>query len=249
LDPKSSVAEAYRSMRSSLLLSSIDNPPRVIVVTSSFPAEGKTTTALNLAIVLAQRGERVLLVDADLRRGSLHRVFRMTDQSLGLSTALSQPGFNRELPTPIPELPTLHVLPTGPRPPNPAEMLSSNRMEEQMHQWTKQFDRIVIDSAPLLAVSDTQAMAVRADAVVLLARAGVTRKRALVRARDLLWRINAPVAGVVVNDVDMRLENFYTYRYGMYRYGYKGRNYWYGYRQSSTPSERAYGYEDEEKGE
>jgi capsular exopolysaccharide synthesis family protein len=247
-DPKSSVAEAYRSMRSSLLLSSIDNPPRVIVVTSSFPAEGKTTTALNLAIVLAQRGERVLLVDADLRRGSLHRVFGMGDQSFGLSTVLSQPGFQKELPAPIPELPTLHVLPTGPRPPNPAEMLSSNRMEEQMHQWTKQFDRIVIDSAPLLAVSDTQAMAVRADAVVLLARAGVTRKRALVRARDLLWRINAPVVGVVVNDVDMRLENFYTYRYGM---GTK--NYWYGYRQSSTSSDRAYGYEDEdvnrEKGE
>ena len=147
---------------------------------------------------------------------------------------------------PIPEVPTLHVLPTGPRPPNPAEMLSSNRMEEQMRQWTKQYDRIVIDSAPLLAVSDTQAMAVRADAVVLLARAGVTRKRALIRARDLLWRINAPVAGVVVNDVDMRLENFYTYRYGM-----TNKNYWYGYRQSPSASDRAYGYEeeDEEKGE
>ena len=133
------------------------------------------------------------------------------------------------------------MLPTGPRPPNPAEMLSSNRMEEQMHQWMKQFDRIVIDSAPLLAVSDTQAMAVRADAVVLLARAGVTRKRALIRVRDLLWRINAPVAGVVVNDVDMRLENFYTYRYGM-----NAKNYWYGYRQSAASSERAYGYEEEE---
>ncbi len=241
-DPKSSVAEAYRSMRSSLLLSSIDNPPRVIVVTSSFPAEGKTTTALNLAIVLAQRGERVLLVDADLRRGSLHRVFGMPDPSFGLSTVLSQPGFQRELPAPLPEVPTLYVLPTGPRPPNPAEMLSSNRMEEQMRQWTKEFDRIVIDSAPLLAVSDTQAMAVRADAVVLLARAGVTRKRALIRVRDLLWRINAPVVGVVVNDVDMRLENFYTYRYGM-----SSKNYWYGYRQSSTTSERAYGYEEDEE--
>lgn len=243
-DPKSNGAEAYRGMRSSLLLSSIDNPPRVIVVTSAFPAEGKTTTALNLSIVLAQRGEKILLVDGDLRRGSLHRVFGMPDQSFGLSTALSQPGVHHEVPVPFPDLPTLHVLATGPRPPNPAEMLSSNRMEEQMRQWTKQFDRIVIDTAPLLAVSDTQAMAVRADAVVLVARAGSTRKRALIRARDLLWRVNAPVAGVVVNDVDMRLENFYTYRYGMY-----SSNYWYGYRQSSTSSDRAYGYEDEEKGE
>ncbi|MFZ0338907.1 MAG: polysaccharide biosynthesis tyrosine autokinase, partial [Terracidiphilus sp.] len=243
-DPKSNGAEAYRSMRSSLLLSSIDNPPRVIVVTSSFPAEGKTTTALNLAVVLAQRGERVLLVDADLRRGSLYRVFGIPGQGLGLSTVLTRPGTHMDLTAPLPELPTLFVLPTGPRPPNPAEMLSSNRMEEQMRQWTQQFDRIVIDTAPLLAVSDTQALAVRADAVVLVARAGVTRKRALVRARDLLWRVNAPVAGVVVNDVDLRLENFYTYRYGMY-----AKDYWYGYRQSVTSSSRAYGYEDEEKGE
>jgi polysaccharide biosynthesis transport protein len=240
-DPKSNGAEAYRGMRSSLLLSSIDNPPRVIVVTSCFPAEGKTTTCLNLAIVLAQRGERVLLVDADLRRGSLHRAFAMSDQSFGLSTALSQPGQHLDIPSPLVELPHLHVLPTGPRPPNPAEMLSSNRMEEQMREWTREFDRIVIDTAPLLAVSDTQAMAVRADAVLLIARAGVTRKRALIRARDLLWRINAPVAGVVVNDVDMRLENFYTYRYSMY-----ANDYFYGYQQSRS-SDRAYGYEDDER--
>ncbi|MGB0063014.1 MAG: polysaccharide biosynthesis tyrosine autokinase [Terracidiphilus sp.] len=245
-DPKSNGAEAYRSMRSALLLSSIDNPPRVIVVTSSFPSEGKTTTALNLAIVLAQRGERVLLVDADLRRGSLYHVFGLPHQGLGLSTVLSHPGETLELPDPIEELPTLHVLPTGPRPPNPAEMLSSHRMEEQMREWAQQFDRVVVDTAPLLAVSDTQALAVRSDAVVLVARAGITRKRALIRARDLLWRVNAPVAGVVVNDVDLRLENFYTYRYGMY-----AKDYWYGYgyRQSAMSSTRAYGYEDEEKGE
>jgi succinoglycan biosynthesis transport protein ExoP len=243
-EPKSHGAEAYRSMRSALMLSSIDNPPRVIMITSAFPAEGKTTTSLNLAIVLAQRGERVLLVDADLRRGSLHRAFGLVDQSVGLSTALSQPGAHLELPTPFPDLPTLHVLATGPRPPNPSEMLSSIRMEEQLRQWRQQFDRIVIDTAPLLAISDPQAMAVRADAVVLVARAGVTRKRALVRARDLLWRINAPVSGVVINDVDLRLENFYTYRYGIY-----SKNYWYAYRQKATSSDRAYGYEDDEKGE
>lgn len=242
-DPKSNGAEAYRSMRSALLLSSIDNPPRVIVITSSFPSEGKTTTALNLAIVLAQRGERVLLVDADLRRGSLNHVFGLPSQGLGLSTVLSHHGESPELPTPLDELPTLHVLPTGPRPPNPAEMLSSNRLEEQMREWTQQFDRIVIDTAPLLAVSDTQALAVRADAVVLVARAGITRKRALLRARDLLWRVKAPVTGVVVNDVDLRLENFYTYRYGMY-----AKDYWYGYgyRQGAMSSTRAYGYEEEE---
>jgi capsular exopolysaccharide synthesis family protein len=242
--PKSLAGEAYRGLRSSLLLSSIDKPPRVIVFTSAFPGEGKTTTAVNCAIALAQRGERVLLVDADLRRGSLDRVFNVADRSFGLSTVLTKPEDHRDLPVPLPELPMLYVLPTGPRPPNPAEMLSSNRMEEQLHEWSRTFDRVVLDSAPVLAVSDTQAMAALADTVVLVVRAGVTRKRALIRARDLLWRINAPVVGVVVNDVDMRLENFYTYRYGMYGYHY-GYGYPYAQPYSSTGDEP----EDEEKGE
>jgi capsular exopolysaccharide synthesis family protein len=241
--PKSLAGEAYRGLRSSLLLSSIDRPPRIIVVTSAFPGEGKTTTAANCAIALAQRGERVLLVDADLRRGSLDRVFGLADRSFGLSSVLSKPAGSRAMPAPVAELPEFHVLPTGPRPPNPAEMLSSHRMEEQMRQWAQEYDRIVFDSAPVLAVSDTQAMAALADTVILVVRAGVTRKRALIRARDLLWRINAPLAGIVVNDVDMRLENFYTYRYGMYGYHY---GYGYPYAQPySTKSEN----EDEEKGE
>jgi capsular exopolysaccharide synthesis family protein len=182
-------------------------------------------------------------VDADLRRGTLHQVFNINDRSVGLSTVLSRPAVRYEAPAPLPELTTLHVLPTGPRPPNPAEMLSSQRMEEQLRQWTQEYDRIVVDSAPVLAVSDTQAMAVLADAVVLVVRAGVTRKRAILRARDLLWRINANIAGVVVNDVDMRLENFYTYRYGMYGYRY-GYGYPYAQPYSTAPDEP----EDEEKG-
>jgi capsular exopolysaccharide synthesis family protein len=242
--PKSLAGEAYRGLRSSLLLSSIDTPPRVIVITSAFPGEGKTTTAVNCAITLAQRGERVLLVDADLRRGSLDRVFGVEDRSFGLSTILTQPGGQRAIPTPLAELPTMFVLPTGPRPPNPAEMLSSHRMEEQLRQWAKDFDRVVLDTAPVLAVSDTQSIATQADTVILVVRAGVTRKRALIRARDLLWRINAPVAGVVVNDVDMRLENFYTYRYGMYGY-----HYGYGYPYAQPYSTTANEPEDEEKGE
>lgn len=234
--PKSLAGEAYRGLRSSLLLSSIDKPPRVIVITSAFPGEGKTTTAVNCALALAQRGERVLLIDADLRRGTLHQVFRISDRSFGLSTVLSRPDERMKAPSPLPELPMLHVLPTGMRPPNPAEMLSSQRMEEQLHQWTREYDRVVLDTAPVLAVSDTQALAVMADAVVMVVRAGVTRKRAILRARDLLWRINSNIAGVVVNDVDMRLENFYTYRYGMYGYRY-GYGYPYAQPYSTVPEE------------
>ena len=242
--PKSLAGEAYRGLRSSLLLSSIDRPPRVIVITSAFPGEGKTTTAVNCAITLAQRGERVLLVDADLRRGSLDRVFGLEDRSFGLSTVLSRPNELNAIASPVPELPNLFILPTGPRPPNPAEMLSSHRMEEQLRQWMQDYDRVVLDTAPVLAVSDTQAMASLADTVVLVVRAGFTRKRALIRARDLLWRINAPVAGVVVNDVDMRMENFYTYRYGMYGY-----HYGYGYPYAQPYSTKADEPGDEEKGE
>ena len=242
--PKSLAGEAYRGLRSSLLLSSIDKPPRVIVVTSAFPGEGKTTTAVNCAIALAQRGERILLVDADLRRGSLDRVFGVEDRSFGLSSVLARPTERRAIPAPLKELPILHVLATGPRPPNPAEMLSSHRMEEQLQEWAQEYDRVVLDTAPVLAVSDTQAMAALADTVILVVRAGVTRKRALIRARDLLWRINAPVAGVVVNDVDMRLENFYTYRYGMYGY-----HYGYGYPYAQPYSTTANEPEDDEKGE
>ena len=240
-DHKSTSAEAYRNLRSALLLSSIDNPPRTIVITSAFPGEGKTTTAINIAIVLAQRGERVLLIDADLRLGKLARVFGLVGLNTGLSTVLAQPGIYREFPVPLPELPSLHVLPTGPRPPNPAEMLSSARMGEQLRKWSQEYDRIVLDTSPLLAVSDTQSMAVFADAVVLVTRAGMTRKRALLRARDMLLRINAPIAGVVVNDVDQRLENFYTYHYGAYgyRYGY--------YAYGAKKSDRAYGYEEDDE--
>jgi succinoglycan biosynthesis transport protein ExoP len=237
-DTKSVSAEAYRNLRSALLLSSIDTPPRTIVITSAFPGEGKTTTAINIAIVLAQRGEKVLLVDADLRLGRLARVFGLSGSNIGLSTILAEPSIYQDIPVPLPELPTLCVLPTGPRPPNPAEMLSSVRMGEQLRQWSQEYDRIVLDTSPLLAVSDTQSMAVYADAVVLVTRARMTRKRALLRARDMLVRISAPIAGVVVNDVDQRLENFYTYHYGAYGYRY-------GYRGYGPYSDRAYGYENE----
>ena len=243
-DSKSIGAEAYRNLRSSLLLSSIDNPPRIIVVTSAFPKEGKTTTAMNCAIVLAQRGEKVLLVDVDLRRGHLGLPFGMSSRAPGLTTMLSKGDVHREITAPVADLPTLHVLPTGPRVPNPAEMLSSARMEEQLREWSQEYDRIVLDTAPLLSVSDTQALAVFADSVVLVTRAGITRRRALIRARDILLRINARIAGIVLNDVDVRLENFYTGRYGMYGYGY---GYGYGGRYGSPYSDRAYGYENEDE--
>lgn len=231
-NPQSVAAEGYRGLRSALMLSSVDRPPRVIVVTSAFASEGKTTTTVNCAVSFAQRGERVLLVDADLRKGRIGHFFNMDKEAFGLTSLLAQSAASQPFAAPIAELPTLHVLPTGPRPPNPSEVLASNRMEEQLKIWMQEYDRIIIDTAPLLPVSDTQALAAIADTVILVARAGATRKRALVRARDVLHRIHAPITGVVVNDVDLRLENFYTYRYGMYGYGAYG--YQYGDQDSAS---------------
>ena len=241
-DSKSVGAEAYRNLRSSLLLSSIDNPPRIIAVTSAFPKEGKTTTAINCAIVLAQRGERVLLVDLDLRRGTLGQSFGISSRATGTDDFASQAQHTkRDSSASIraADAPCAAGWTPGAEPGR--DTLFGTNWRSSLRQWSQEYDRIVLDTAPLLSVSDTQAVAVFADTVVLVTRAGMTRRRALIRARDILLRINAPIAGVVVNDVDVRLENFYTNRYGYgYGYGYAGR---YG----SPYSDRAYGYEKEDE--
>jgi succinoglycan biosynthesis transport protein ExoP len=217
--PSSQAAEAYRALRSSILLSAIDNPLRLLVVTSAFMSEGKSTLSANLGVMLAQRGERVLIVDADLRRSTLHLLFGLERPALGLTNLLSRQTGDSAFLHPIPEMPNLTYLPAGAVPPNPAELLASHRMAEMMRQWQGEYDRVLIDTAPILAVSDSLAPAARADAVLLVVRASVTRKKALVRARELLRRANARVLGAVVNDIDLRTDSYYGYG-GGYTYGY-----------------------------
>ncbi len=217
--PGSPAAEAYRALRSSILLSAIDNPLRTIVVTSAFMSEGKSTLSANIAVMLAQRGERVLIVDADLRRSTLHLLFGMDRPPQGLTNLLSRQSDESVYLHPLPELPELTYLPAGAVPPNPAELLASHRMAEIMRQWAGEYDRVIIDTAPILAVSDSLAPAARADSVLLVVRAGVTRKKALLRTRELLRRVNAHLLGAVVNDVDLRKESYYNYS-GPYTYGY-----------------------------
>ena len=215
----SQAAEAYRALRSSILLSAIDNPLRLLVVTSAFMSEGKSTLSANLGVMLAQRGERVLIVDADLRRSTLHLLFGLQRPALGLTNLLSRQTGDAAFLHPVAEMPNLTYLPAGAVPPNPAELLASHRMAEMMRQWQQEYDRVIIDTAPILAVSDSLAPAARADAVLLVVRAGVTRKKALVRARELLRRANASVLGAVVNDIDLRTDSYYGYS-GGYTYGY-----------------------------
>jgi polysaccharide biosynthesis transport protein len=221
LSNKESVAaEAYRQLRTSVLLSLLDSPPRVILVSSAHAAEGKSMTCANYAAALALRGSSVLLIDADLRRGTLHHFFNIANKP-GLTNALSGTLWIDDIQRPIAALPNLAVLPTGNRPPNPSEVLSSNRMSEFLKDCLKTFDYIIVDSAPMLPVDDSHSLAVRADAVILIGRAGFTRKRAIMRVKQLLSRTASKMIGLVVNDVDMRVETYYVYggRYG-YRYDY-----------------------------
>jgi polysaccharide biosynthesis transport protein len=226
VDPQSIAAEGFRTLRSSILLSAVDHEPKVLLITSSFAAEGKSTCAANLAISFAQRSARVLLVDTDLRKGTLHMKFRLSNRS-GLSTLLSRESGPEVYEHPLPELPNLTVLSRGPIAPNPGEMLASRAMEEMLTQWRSEYEHVILDSSPILAVADTLSLAPQVDAAFILVRSGVTRKRALIRVREQLRRASGRVLGTVINDVDLRMENYYTYS-KRYDYGYKS-NYGAGY--------------------
>jgi polysaccharide biosynthesis transport protein len=226
VDPQSIAAEGFRTFRSSILLSAVDHEPKMLLITSSFAAEGKSTCAANLAISFAQRNARVLLVDTDLRKGTLHMKFRLSNRA-GLSTLLSRESGNEVYEHPLPEYPNLTVLSRGPIAPNPGEMLASRTMEEMLAQWRNEYEHIILDSSPILAVADTLSLAPQVDAAFILVRSGVTRKRALTRVREQLRRANGRVLGTVINDVDLRMENYYTYS-KRYDYGYKS-NYGAGY--------------------
>jgi succinoglycan biosynthesis transport protein ExoP len=222
-DRQSVASEGYRQLRTSVLLSLVDTPPRVILISSAHVSEGKSITSANYATALALGGASVLLIDADLRRGTLHRYFGIANKP-GLSAALSGSPRTDTFSRPIPELPNLAVLPTGIRPPNPSELLSSNRMQDFLQDCLQSFDYIIIDSAPMLPVADSHTLAARADAVILIARAGVTRKKAVLRVKEILGRTRSTFIGIVVNDVNMRIETYYIYGGGYgYKYDYKTR--------------------------
>ena len=208
--PQSQMAESYRALRTSLLLSNLGSPPKVIMVTSSLPQEGKTTTSINTAVVLAQKGVRVLLIDADLRRPSIHKTLGMGPHS-GLSNVLTGSTTLEQAITRTAVLPNLFVLPAGTPPPNPAELLASANMREVLAQLRDQYDHIVIDTPPSLSVTDAVVLSPRADAVVLVIRSGQTTKQALRRSRDILMQVNAKVVGVLLNAVDLSSPDYYYY--------------------------------------
>ena len=218
-EPQSYVSEGFRTLRSSIMLSAVDRDPKLILLTSSFATEGKSTCAANLAISFARRSARVLLVDTDLRKGTMHMKFR-TSNRFGLSTLLSREIEGDAYEHPLPDLPNLTLVTRGPIAVNPGEMLASRSMEELLQRWRAEYDHVILDSSPVLAVADTLSIAPLVDASLILVRSGVTRKKALLRTREQMRRVNARVQGIIVNDVDLRLENYYTYS-KRYNYTYK----------------------------
>ncbi len=214
--PQSQMAESYRALRTSLLLTSLGAPPKVILVTSALPQEGKTTTSMNTAIVLAQKGSRVLLIDADLRRPSIHKALKLGPRT-GLSNVLTGSAQLHQATVRSTLVPTLFVLPAGTPPPNPAELLASSHMRDVLIELREQYDHIVIDTPPALSVTDAVILSTIADSVVLVIRSGQTTRQALRRARDLLVRVNARIAGVLLNAADLKSADYYYY------YEYRGK--------------------------
>jgi succinoglycan biosynthesis transport protein ExoP len=212
LDSRSSAAEAYRVLRTSVLLSAVDQPPKLLLVTSGQPSEGKTTTAINTAISLSQLGGSVLIIDCDMRKPSVHKTLGI-EQSRGLSTYLSHNGKLIDVMQKLP-IPNLWVMPCGPIPPNPAEMISSTRMKELLRILSENFDHVIIDSPPLLKVTDSVILSTLVDGVILVVHSGKSTGDVLRRTRQELSLAGAKIFGVVLNNVDAPQE-YYEY-YGDY---------------------------------
>jgi capsular exopolysaccharide synthesis family protein len=213
-DPKSHVSEAYRTLRTNIQYSSFDEDIKTILVTSPSPSEGKSTTAANLALTQAQADKKVLLMDCDLRKPTVHKKFQISNEK-GLSDYLvGEISFDEAV---VKYSDNFYVMPSGKTPPNPAEMLGCNKMKDFFAFKKDEFDCIVIDSPPVLAVTDAQIMSTIVDGVILVVSSGETEKEAGIKAKELLLKVNANILGAVMCKVPNRSGKNYGYYY--YYYG------------------------------
>ena len=210
-EPRSPSSEAYRSLRTNLEFASLDRPLRTLLVISAGPEQGKSIVLANLAVVMAQAGKRVILVDADLRRPQQHEIFGI-DNTHGLTTVLYADSTPEALPLAETVLTGLRVLTSGPLAPNPAELLASRRLVDLIAALTAQADLVLFDAPPIIAMTDAAILAGRVDGVLLVVNARETRRDHAQRAKDLLERVNARLLGAVLNNVpfDVSLQRYYN---------------------------------------
>ncbi|KAF0821740.1 CpsD/CapB family tyrosine-protein kinase [Cytobacillus firmus] len=211
-DPKSPISEQYRTIRTNIQFSSVDEEIRTIMVTSSGPGEGKSTTTANLAVVFAQQGKRVLLVDADLRKPTVHYTFNIMNTS-GLTSVLTNQMTLMESVKAI-DMKNLFILPSGPIPPNPSELLGSKAMDYFMNAALEEFDIILFDTPPVLAVTDAQILSNKCQGTILVAGSGKAEKEQLVKTKELLEAAKGKLLGVVLNNKKMKESQHYYY-YGV----------------------------------
>jgi capsular exopolysaccharide synthesis family protein len=206
-NPRSAAAEAYRTLRTNIQLSSIDSPVRALLVTSASADEGKSTTLANLAVAFAQAGQRVVIVDSDLRRPSLHTIFGVANERGLISMLLED-----DAPAPLVDtaVPGLRLLPSGPIPPNPSELLGSKRVEQAIERLRADADLLLFDAPPVLAVSDAAVLSRRVDAALLIVSAGRTKRDHANRAKQQLERAGARLLGVVLTNATVE-EAVYSY--------------------------------------
>lgn len=212
-EPRSAAAEAYRTLTANVRFAGLDRPCRTIVVTSATSGEGKTTTAANFSVALSQTNARVCLIDADLRRPAMHRMFALPN-TRGLSTALVDGLTPKEVAQPT-RFPNLFVIPSGPLPPNPAEAVGSQRMREFLAMLVEEFDTVVLDSPPMVSVSDGMVLSAICDGTIFVVRTGIVPSDVVRRAAAQIGTVKGRILGVVLNSVDMRRDGEY---YDYYRY-------------------------------
>ncbi|TVY10390.1 CpsD/CapB family tyrosine-protein kinase [Paenibacillus cremeus] len=212
-NPKSPISEAYRTLRTNIEFSAIDEEIKVIMVTSAGPGEGKSTTITNLAVAYAQADKRVVLIDADLRKPTMHHTFQMSNR-WGLTNVLSGQATLQEVVRET-EIVHLDVITSGPIPPNPSEMLASKRMTAFLDELRGKYDVILIDTPPALAVTDAQLVATKCDGVVLVIDSGKVKRDMAIKAKANLDYVKAKILGVVLNNMDRKnAESYYYYYYG-----------------------------------
>ncbi|WP_299093701.1 CpsD/CapB family tyrosine-protein kinase [uncultured Metabacillus sp.] len=208
-NPKSPIAEQFRTIRTNIQFSSVDEELQTMIVTSSGPGEGKSTTTANLAVVFAQQGKRVLLVDADLRKPTVHYTFRL-ENHIGLSNVLTRQSTLEEA-VQTTSQDKLWILSSGPIPPNPSEILGSKGMQAMIEQAKDEYDVIIFDSPPVLAVTDAQVLSNLTDGVVLVVSSGKTEIESAKKAKELLESAKAKILGVVLNNKKVQDSQYYYY--------------------------------------